>query len=452
MVDINVYRSRIGSFNQCGRNSKVKLEKMFRKKYSENDKTGVFLLSILNVAIKLVLILVLLHPGYLQHGDSSPKSYTSQCPCWVLPTTAHPLASLGTRTWSRSAQSAIQFQRRGKKQSSNFLAKYVNGNRTKGIYNAHLNIRSLNNKINEVKNLIKQHKPNILGLSECELRKVDNIYDEKKLKIPGYALLFPKSWSSQGFARVVVYVKDSLEYEQLHDLENEQVQSVWLRGGYKNGKKIYFCHGYREHTNSLGGSLSSQRSSLEMFLAQWEAAAEYHSPAENNEVHVCCDMNLDCLNERWLQSDYNLVTLSRLVQNCCNMNNFNQLVKEPTRIQCNSIQNTTSISCIDHIYTNVKHRCSPVTITPCGTSDHDMISYTRYSKEPHSPPRTIRKRSYKHFVEEKYLEDLAKVKWDDILCCTDLDMATDLLTRKLKYVLNVHAPWVIFQQRKSFCP
>ena len=92
--------------------------------------------------------------------------------------------------------------------------------------------------------------------------------------------------------------------------------------------------------------------------AQWEAAAEYHSPAENNEVHVCCDMNLDCLNERWLQSDYNLVTLSRLVQNCCNMNNFNQLVKEPTRIQYN----------------------------------------------------------------------------------------------KLKYVLNVHAPWVIFQQRKSFCP
>ena len=31
-------------------------------------------------------------------------------------------------------------------------------------------------------------------------------------------------------------------------------------------------------------------------------------------------------------------------------------------------------------------------------------------------------------------------------------MATELFTKKLRYVLNVHAPWVMFQQRKSFCP
>ena len=276
--------------------------------------------------------------------------------------------------WSKSAQTGIQFQAWGRKQTKNSLAKYVNGNRVKGIYNAHLNIRSLKNKVIEVKNLIKQHSPNILGLSECELRKVNNIFDEQKLKIPGYTVLFPKSWRSQGFARVVVYVKNSLVFEQLHDLEDDQVQSIWLRGGFKNGKKIYFCHGYREHTSNLGNSLNSQRSNLEIFLSQWEAAAEFNNPAEINEVHICCDMNLDCLDNRWLQPDYHLITLSRLVQNCCNMNNFSQLVKEPTKMQYNSVQNTTSISCIDHVYTNVKYRCSPVTITPCGTSDNDMIS------------------------------------------------------------------------------
>ena len=164
----------------------------------------------------------------------------------------------------------------------------------------HLNIRSLTNKVSEVKNLIKQHSPNILGLSECELRKVDNHYDEARLKIPGYKALFPKSWTLHGFARVIVYVKNNFEHEQLHDLEDEHLQSVWLRGGFKNSKKIYFCHGYREHTSSLGNSLNAQRSNLELFLAQWEAATEHNNPPEPNETHICGDMNLDTLFRIWI--------------------------------------------------------------------------------------------------------------------------------------------------------
>ena len=81
-----------------------------------------------------------------------------------------------------------------------------------------------------------------------------------------------------------------------------------------------------------------------------------------------------------------------------------------------------------------------------------MVSYCRYSKEPPTPAKTIRKRSYKEFLPEKYLEDLSKINWDDVLCCDDLDVATELFTRKIRYVLNVHAPWIIFQQRKHFCP
>ena len=69
----------------------------------------------------------------------------------------------------------------------------------------HFNIRSLKFKISEIKNIINREKPTILGLSECELKQVS--VDIDKLKIPGYDLIFPKSWYTQGFARVVVYVK-----------------------------------------------------------------------------------------------------------------------------------------------------------------------------------------------------------------------------------------------------
>ena len=455
MVDINSYRSRIGRYLPSCRVSRINLKKLFKNQLAEDDKTGIQALSGLKFMVKFFLIVVLLYPGptspTCSTGHTLPQSPSSLL---VLPTTTYPKTDSlsGWGAWLRSTQSLLQFQVKGRKQGSNFKAKYVNGNRSKGIFNAHLNIRSLNNKICDIKNLVKEHKPTLLGLSECELKKINGQYDETRLKIPGYKILFPKSWINHGIARVVMYVKNNFECEQIHDLEDDQVQSVWVRGGFKNGRRILFCHGYREHTTCLGNSLRAQRSNLEKFLAQWESATEYGNPAELNEVHISGDMNLDSLNNKWLQSDYHLLSLSRLVHDCCNMNNFSQLVKEPTRFQFNSVQNTTSISCIDHVYTNIKHRCSSVAVTTFGNSDHDMISYSRFSKEPPVPARTIRKRSYKNFEPDKYIDDLANVDWTDVLACNDLDTATETFTRKIRYILNVHAPWIIFQQRKFFSP
>ena len=34
----------------------------------------------------------------------------------------------------------------------------------------------------------------------------------------------------------------------------------------------------------------------------------------------------------------------------------------------------------------------------------------------------------------------------------DIDAAVDIFTSKFRSVLNQHAPWIIFQLRKSFCP
>ena len=175
----------------------------------------------------------------------------------------------------------------------------------------------------------------------------------------------------------------------------------------------------------------SQSSNLETFLSQWKNATEYGDPEETNEVHVSGDMNLDCLGDRWHSAEYALAGLSRLVHACCNVCNFTQLVDGVTRLQYNSVTGRTDVSCIDHVYTNTKHRCSKVMIHSFGDSDHDLISYTRFSKEPPSPARTVRKRSYKNFVTEKYLEDMSKIDWSEVLSCPDLDLATDIFTRKI---------------------
>ena len=67
-----------------------------------------------------------------------------------------------------------------------------------------------------------------------------------------------------------MFVKKSIYYEHLEDIENEDTQTIWLRAGFKNTKKIYFSHQYREHTNTMGNSLAAQRTALEKMLIQWD--------------------------------------------------------------------------------------------------------------------------------------------------------------------------------------
>ena len=427
MIDIETYRFRIGSFSQSNRPRKY----LVNQEYFNNRR----ILKGVGVKIKIILGLFLL----LGSLTTDLARVRTSCPAKIG----------GDGVWNMQRSEHNYMVRKGKKGTINFLFRYIHGNISqKGIKNLHLNIRSLRFKVLEVKNIIKEHSPHIFDLSECELRKVS--INESDLKIPGYDVLFPKSWTVHGYARVIIYIKKSFNYEQIHDLQDNFVQSIWLRGNFKKGKKIFFCHAYRDHLSTQ--PVHEQRSYLGTFLHQWEAATEYGCPTEPNEVHISLDMNIDTYRGRWLQSDYRLLSLSRLVQEACNREKFTQLVTEPTRSMFNSVTNITDISCIDHIYCNAKFKCSKPVVTAFGGSDHDIVGYTRYTKVPPSPVRTVRKRSYKYFKKEDFLADLEQVDWSDVNTCEDVNLAVDLFTRIFRKILNIHAPCIIFQQRKKFLP
>ena len=142
--------------------------------------------------------------------------------------------------------------------------------------------------------------------------------------------------------------------------------------------------------------------------------------------------------------------MAKLVQKSCYLGNLAQLVTSPTRIQHNSVANTTAVSCIDHVYTNARFRCSSVNITSFGASDHSIIEYIRYLKIPPTPARTIVKRSYKYFDCEAFLQDLRKINWSDVYRCTEVDAAVDIFTHHFTAVLNNHAPWIRYQQRRHY--
>ena len=442
MIDIDLYRIRIGTFSPKKGNKKTILSSFDNV---PDDKSVVKILSGLQFILKIILIISFLPVWYTDVNLGKQTLDTGDPPVQHALGHQHlgvdsPLPRL-IRTFSDQLK-------------PNFQARYKYGNisKIKGLKNIHLNIRSLAQKMTEVKNIIQEQKPHIFGLSECELKKIDGNFDEEKLKVPGYELLFPQSWSHHGFARAVMYVKKSLKFEQVHHLQDHLIQSVWIKTGFRNSTDIYFCHFYREHTSTLGASIAAQREQLGRFLLQWEEATTLNNTNDTNEVHISGDMNLDSLNGKWLRPDYNLVTLSRLVETACNVSNYSQLVAVPTRFQYNRVREVTDYSCIDHVYANKKHRCSDIVVTPYGGSDHDIVGYTRFSKVPPEPSRTIRKRSYKDFILEDFLRDVGEVDWSEVYKCQDVDISTEILTRKIVDILNIHAPWVVFQKRKYYAP
>ena len=120
--------------------------------------------------MKLVLISVLMQPSGYQRSDLN----SAQSSCRVLPIKASLQLKLSMIAHSSSGGNIQQAVFNSREAKGNFYARCTYGNRQntqRGIKNMHLNIRSLGNKISEIKNLIKEHKPHIFGISEAQLKK-----------------------------------------------------------------------------------------------------------------------------------------------------------------------------------------------------------------------------------------------------------------------------------------
>ena len=85
-------------------------------------------------------------------------------------------------------------------------------------------------------------------------------------------------------------------------------------------------------------------------------------------------------------------------------------------------------------------------------SDHKIILGVRYSKMIRSSTRYIKKRSYKNFDEDEFLEKIRNLSWWDVYRTDDVDEAVHLLTTKLNSILDTMAPVKTFQTNTKYCP
>ena len=103
----------------------------------------------------------------------------------------------------------------------------------------------MENKIEEIQQILNEKSPCFLAISESNLR--ENV--ENSLLLTGnYELLKTKSLENvnMGYSRIVIFIRKDVRYERRHDLENNVDSMIWLDILYKGGKRMTCGLIYRE--------------------------------------------------------------------------------------------------------------------------------------------------------------------------------------------------------------
>ena len=167
----------------------------------------------------------------------------------------------------------------------------------------HLNTRSIRNKIDYVQGLTESY--HILCFSETHL---DDNVDTISLNFEGYNEPIRKDRTHNG-GGVMVYISSALRYVRRVDLENPNLETIWIEIKLKSYDLLLCCFYRSDFTISQSNFVTELQSSI-------EEALDY-SPY----VILTGDINIDFLNLMNVQ-----------LRDCLSLYSLNNVITEPTRI------------------------------------------------------------------------------------------------------------------------
>ena len=233
-VDINQYRAAIGTFV---RNGQFKLTGKYEK--SRKTKSGNYFKW-----VKFLLLFCLSFTLAVAEANNTKQREPNRAICIAG---KHNLVSAIIKVGGKIVGGRSLNQCRGfvKKEEDgvhfyqfsnldNHYSKYTNGNRKqRGIRICHFNKGNsfLCNRIHEIENIISQHRPNVLGISESNYFKG---HDRDSVQIENYNMITSKTLDNPNLnvSRVCVYLHNSLVGKVRNDLMNDTFSSIWVEVGY----------------------------------------------------------------------------------------------------------------------------------------------------------------------------------------------------------------------------
>ena len=154
------------------------------------------------------------------------------------------------------------------------------------------------------------------------------------------------------------------------------------------------------------------------------------------------DPNLPCTNQSYKLRELITALFTRILPH-----GVTQLVSGPTRHFPGQVSTG-----LDHFYSNRPEKISNIQKHYWGGSDHMLITGIRHSKAVKNCPKYIRKRCYKHFDKNLFVDKVSQLSWLEVYLSEDVDEAVHLLSKNLTNVLDEMAPLRTIQIRKNYNP
>ena len=187
----------------------------------------------------------------------------------------------------------------------------------RGLHFIHINARSMFHKLSEIRLLALKIKPAIISISETWLKE---FITNQSVEIINYNIIRRDRDTHAG--GVCVYIRSDLAYNHKVELQNTDLEDLWIELLLPKTKPILIGTCYRApDNNKLFDCLDSTLSKIQ----------------PDAEAHILGDFNICLLNNSNLTKNY---------KNLLKSFNFSQLIDSPIRVT------QTSSTFIDHIQAN----------------------------------------------------------------------------------------------------
>ena len=210
---------------------------------------------------------------------------------------------------------------------------------------------------------------------------------------------------------VCVYTRKDLAVNPRNDLQNPNLEAIWIELLLPKSKPILCGTVYRPPTQSD-------------FFSHLESV--YSSINIGMETIILGDFNVDIIKKCHLYS---------MLTSFCNLFNFHQLISEATRVSSNSE------TCIDLIFTTDVDLISNSGVIHSTISDHFIIFCTRkVTKQLINEHNNVKFRSMKQYNKDDFQQSLLSADWSPVLTCDIVTEAWDYFSSIFMSCVNNIAP------------
>ena len=271
---------------------------------------------------------------------------------------------------------------------------------------SHLNINSLRNKFLEISQVVNYC--DILCLSET---KLNDSFPSSQFSVPNYRIL--RNDRNEHGGGILCYVKSSIPCRPRHDVAYNVngIESIVMEIASKRGKCFVVCI-YRPPSVPMKYLVDSLNNICNQCYL------------ESKSLYIMGDLNVNFMSSVNGLSD----TLTML--------NLSNMIQGPT---CH--KNVHSPTLLDVFLTNCKKSVSSTFNIDIGLSDfHNVIGFATKMFVPDVGMRKISYRSYKHYDEDLYKNDLTAAPFHICEIFDDVDDMVWVHNKLLSDIIDTHAP------------